>query len=111
MAQTKYGDLRDAFHVSCFTSNGLLRQADFFSILLNEGTARTEHVNEFETLALAFFILRRQRMPRRFLSASLVGRQGRERATRALASPRREVREVSCLDVCSTIPTDEGPLD
>jgi hypothetical protein len=29
--------------------------ADFFSILLNEGTARTVHVNEFETLAVGIF--------------------------------------------------------
>jgi hypothetical protein len=34
MARTRYGDLRDTFHVSRFTNNGLLRQADFFSILL-----------------------------------------------------------------------------
>jgi len=34
MAQTRYSDLRDTFHVSRFTNNGLLRPADFFSILL-----------------------------------------------------------------------------
>ena len=36
MAQTRYGDLRDTFHVSRFTNNGLLRQVDFFSILLDD---------------------------------------------------------------------------
>jgi len=34
MAQTRYGDLRDTFHVSRSMNNGLLRQADLSSILL-----------------------------------------------------------------------------
>ena len=34
MAQTRYGDLRDTFYLSRLTNNGLLRHADFFSILL-----------------------------------------------------------------------------
>ncbi len=34
MAQTRYGDLRDTFHFSRLTNNGLLRHADFFNILL-----------------------------------------------------------------------------
>jgi hypothetical protein len=34
MAQTRYGDLRDTFHLSRLTNKGLLRHADFFSILL-----------------------------------------------------------------------------
>jgi hypothetical protein len=34
MAQTRYGDLRDTFHLSRLTNNGLLMHADFFSILL-----------------------------------------------------------------------------
>ena len=34
MARTRYGDLRDTFYLSRLTNNGLLRHADFFSILL-----------------------------------------------------------------------------
>jgi hypothetical protein len=43
MAQTRYSDLRDAFHVSRFTNNGLLRQADFFSILLDDRHRLDDH--------------------------------------------------------------------
>ena len=40
MARTRYSDLRDTFHVSRFTSNGLLMQADFFKILFDQDARR-----------------------------------------------------------------------